>query len=143
MLTPPLKDEVKSGFWVITEAVKQFYERHKVLPVPGGLPDMKAQSDVYIKLQNIYKDKARRDADEVLQTVRQLAPDKDIDPTEVELFCTNARFIKLINSAEGRGPSLAQVVGQPPPSLLLLPSAQPSPLIPSYIPSIYVAILHA
>lgn len=77
---------------------------------------MKAQSEVYIKLQNIYKAKARQDADEVYQTVRRLAPDRDIDPTEVELFCTNARFIKLINSAEGRTPSLAEVVGQPSPS---------------------------
>jgi NEDD8-activating enzyme E1 regulatory subunit len=73
---------------------------------------MKAQSDVYIKLQNLYKDKARRDADEVLQTVRRFAGGEDIDPAEVELFCTNARFIKLINSVEGRAPSLAQVVGK-------------------------------
>jgi len=102
--------ELKSGFWIIAEAVKQFYDKHGVLPVPGGLPDMKAQSDVYIKLQNLYKDKARRDADEVLQTVRRFAGGEDIDPAEVELFCTNARFIKLINSVEGRAPSLAQVV---------------------------------
>lgn len=94
---------------------------------------MKAQSDVYIKLQNIYKDKARRDADEVLQTVRQLAPDRDIDPTEVELFCTNARFIKLINSAEGRGPSLAQVVGQPPPSLFVFALSTALPIISSHV----------
>lgn len=104
------QEEIKSSFWIITEATKEFYKNHQVLPVPGGLPDMKAQSDVYIKLQNIYKAKARQDAQEVLQTVRQLAPDRDIDPTEVELFCTNARFIKLINSAEGRSPNLAQVV---------------------------------
>ena len=73
---------------------------------------MKAQSDVYIKLQNIYKDKARRDADEVLQTVRRKVGGEDIEPAEVELFSTNARFIKLINSVEGRAPSLAQVVGK-------------------------------
>lgn len=96
---------------------------------------MKAQSEVYIKLQNIYKAKARQDADEVLQTVRQLAPDKGIDPAEVELFCTNARFIKLINSAEGRGLSLAQVVGQPPPSLPFRASIA----LQSYSNSVFVA----
>lgn len=72
---------------------------------------MKAQSEVYIKLQNLYKDKARQDAQEVLAIVRGIAGGKDIDTAEVELFCTNARFIKLVNPAEGRTVDLAQAVG--------------------------------
>ncbi|KAK7221994.1 hypothetical protein V2G26_009997 [Clonostachys chloroleuca] len=73
---------------------------------------MKAQSEVYIKLQNLYKDKARQDAQEVLAIVRGIAGGKDIDTAEVELFCTNARFIKLVNPAEGRTVDLAQAVEQ-------------------------------
>jgi amyloid beta precursor protein binding protein 1 len=72
---------------------------------------MKAQSEVYIKLQNLYKDKARQDAQEVLAIVRGIAGGEDIDTAEVELFCTNARFIKLVNPAEGRTVDLAQAVG--------------------------------
>jgi amyloid beta precursor protein binding protein 1 len=106
-----MQNELQSSFWIIAEAVKQFYEKHRSLPVAGGLPDMKAQSSVYIQLQNIYKDKARQDAAEVLATVRNMAGGDNIDPTEVEQFCTNARFIKLINSAEGASPQLDQVVG--------------------------------
>ncbi|KAK2776914.1 ubiquitin-like activating enzyme [Colletotrichum kahawae] len=91
-------NEVKStsSFWVIAAAVRDFYEKHKCLPLPGGLPDMKAQSNVYIKLQNIYKDKARKDAAEVLGIVRQNPCGESVDPAEVDMFCKNAAFIKLI-----------------------------------------------
>lgn len=64
---------------------------------------MKAQSDVYIELQNIYKAKARRDADEVLRTVQATPHGRDVDPAEVELFCKNAAFVKLINASAGGG----------------------------------------
>lgn len=90
----------KSTFWVIAEAVKQFYEKHGCLPLPGNVPDMKAQSKVYIQLQNIYKTKARNDVAEVLDTVRRSPGGEDIDPSEVELFCKNAAFVKLV-SKEG------------------------------------------
>jgi amyloid beta precursor protein binding protein 1 len=89
--------------------VKEFYEKNKRLPVPGGLPDMKAQSSVYIKLQNIYKDKARRDANEILDIVRGAAGGEDIDPAEIELFAANARFIKLINSTDAAPLALEQI----------------------------------
>lgn len=98
-----------SNFWIIAEAVKQFFLKHQQLPVPGGLPDMKAQSTVYIKLQNLYKEKARRDADEVLTTVRTMAGGDEVDPAEVALFCTNAKFIKLINAAKGDKPDIEQL----------------------------------
>ena len=58
---------------------------------------MKAQSTVYVKLQNIYKAKARQDAAEVLELVRAHPRGKDIEVAEVESFCKNAAFIKLIH----------------------------------------------
>lgn len=57
---------------------------------------MKAESDVYIKLQNIYKDKARKDAAEVLNLARQKPGGEVVDPADVDLFCKNAAFVKLI-----------------------------------------------
>ena len=104
--------DAESSFWLIAAAVKRFYEDHGTLPVSGGLPDMKAQSDVYIRLQNLYKSKARQDASEVLATVRGMECGADIDSAEVELFCTNARFIRLINGADVAPKSLAQVTGK-------------------------------
>ncbi|KAJ5265513.1 hypothetical protein N7505_004563 [Penicillium chrysogenum] len=88
-------------FWVIASAIKTFHASHGVLPLPGSLPDMKAQSADYVSLQNIYKTKARQDVEEVTATVRHLEsqlqrqtpaiPDRDI-----EVFCKNAAHIKVV-----------------------------------------------
>ena len=59
---------------------------------------MKAQSSVYIKLQSVYKAKARRDFEEVLKIVQAAPNGRSVDPAEVELFCKNAAFVKLINA---------------------------------------------
>ncbi|KAI0889600.1 uncharacterized protein GGS22DRAFT_1678 [Annulohypoxylon maeteangense] len=94
--------ELQSTFWVVAKAIETFYRKHNCLPLPGALPDMKAQSSVYVKLQSIYKEKARKDAHEVLETARAISGGKDVDPAEVDLFCKNARFVKLINATPTR-----------------------------------------
>lgn len=71
---------------------------------------MKAQSSVYVRLQSIYKEKARKDAREVLESVRQIGGGENVKPTEVDLFCKNARFVKLIN-AKPRESDLGQIFG--------------------------------
>lgn len=73
---------------------------------------MKAQSNVYVKLQGIYKAKARKDAQEVLEIAKALkGGNKDVDPVEVEMFCKNASFVKLVNATtEGR--NLASIYGK-------------------------------
>jgi amyloid beta precursor protein binding protein 1 len=71
---------------------------------------MKAQSSVYVKLQNLYKGKARKDAQEVLETVRANVGGEQVNPTEVDLFCKNARFVKLIN-AKPKELDLGQIFG--------------------------------
>lgn len=105
--------EQRSSFWVIADAVSQFYKKHNCLPLPGNVPDMKAQSKVYIQLQSIYKAKARQDVAEVLGTVRQTPGGEDIDPGEVELFCKNAAFVKLVNSGAIGADRLAKVASKP------------------------------
>ena len=85
-------------FWMIASAVKQFYDNHKVLPLPGSLPDMKAKSADYIKLQNIYKAKARADVAEVWNTIRDIPGEGIWVPfSEVEAFCKNASHVKIIS----------------------------------------------
>ncbi|KAF2239975.1 hypothetical protein EV356DRAFT_438073 [Viridothelium virens] len=94
----------RTNFWIITRAVKTFHQQHGSLPLPGSLPDMKAQSKDYIELQNVYKAKARKDVAEVLSHARKLEKgverlppaDPEISEKEVEAFCKNAGFIKLI-----------------------------------------------
>jgi len=69
---------------------------------------MKAKSADYIKLQNIYKSKARQDVAEVYARVQEL--DEHLQrPTktpqkEVEAFCKSAAHVKLVR---GRSPHLA------------------------------------
>lgn len=91
----------RSSFWIIADAIKTFYNKHQALPLRGNVPDMKSQSKVYIQLQNIYKAKARKDVAEILATAQAMAPDRQFDPAEVELFCKNAPFVKLINATKG------------------------------------------
>lgn len=99
-VTNLLQMESKSSFWVIADAIKQFYKKHNALPLPGSVPDMKSLPTVYVQLQNIYKAKARQDVAEVLETVRVHPEGKDIDLVEVEAFCKNAAFIKLIHGTK-------------------------------------------
>jgi len=90
------------AFWVIANAISRFVDRHGELPLPGAVPDMKAQSAEYIKLQNIYKSKAREDSAEVLATVREIekqthrSPTRAIDEKEVDNFCKGAAHIHLV-----------------------------------------------
>lgn len=90
-------------FWLIANAVQQFYQKHAQLPLPGAVPDMKARSNTYIELQNIYKTKARDDVAEVLAQVRALEHSTQrlpslpaIDEKEVELFCKGAAHISMV-----------------------------------------------
>ncbi|KAL4898110.1 hypothetical protein BDV59DRAFT_166226 [Aspergillus ambiguus] len=91
-----------ADFWIIASAVGQFYQKHQALPLPGSLPDMKAQSADYISLQNVYKSKARKDVEEVARTVRQIESQIGPRPSailekEIEVFCKNAAHIKVIH----------------------------------------------
>ncbi|SMY27522.1 unnamed protein product [Zymoseptoria tritici ST99CH_1A5] len=89
-------------FWLIANAVQTFYSKHSQLPLPGAVPDMKARSDTYIQLQNIYKQKARQDCAEVISSVRELEAQTDraqhlsIPDAEIENFCKMAAHISLV-----------------------------------------------
>jgi amyloid beta precursor protein binding protein 1 len=79
--------------------VHKFYQEHGVLPLPGSVPDMKAQSADYIELQNLYKSKARADVAWVAGQVRQIEVELKrvpIPDSEIELFCKNAAYMQHI-----------------------------------------------
>ncbi|KAK6067770.1 Nedd8-activating enzyme E1 regulatory subunit (ThiF family protein) [Seiridium cupressi] len=106
-----IEAERGSSFWVVANAIKKFYETHGCLPLPGSLPDMKALSKVYVKLQGIYKAKARKDAHEVLEIARATPGGENVDPAEVDMFCKNASFVKLVNATDD-GRDLLKVYGK-------------------------------
>lgn len=91
-----------ANFWIIANAIRKFHtSHHGILPLPGALPDMKAQSSDYIGLQNIYKTKARSDLAEVTRTVRsseqEISKNSSVEQAEIEAFCKGAQFVKLIH----------------------------------------------
>ena len=95
----PTRDS--ANFWIIANAIHKFYTQNNgLLPLPGALPDMKAQSSDYIKLQNLYKAKARSDIAKVTSTIRQteetLNRKSPIEEKEIEAFCKGAQHVKLI-----------------------------------------------
>lgn len=102
-------------FWLIANAIQQFYTKHNELPLPGAVPDMKANSHTYIELQNIYKAKARSDCAEVTASVRELEQQLNrpathqIPEKEIENFCKGAAHISLVR---GRPLKIVQA-GQP------------------------------
>ncbi|OAQ62249.1 NEDD8-activating enzyme E1 regulatory subunit [Pochonia chlamydosporia 170] len=103
-----------------SEAVRQFYQKHSQLPLQGGVPDMKAQSSTYMKLQSLYKAKARQDISDIVDIVRTLKGGGRIARGDVELFCKNAKFIKLVRSSEDlKNDELSAVAGPEMPTSLI------------------------
>uniref|UniRef100_A0A8C3RTN2 NEDD8-activating enzyme E1 regulatory subunit n=1 Tax=Chelydra serpentina TaxID=8475 RepID=A0A8C3RTN2_CHESE len=92
------------SFWILARAVKEFVakEGQGNLPVRGTIPDMIADSGKFIKLQNVYREKAKKDAAAVgnhaaklLQSVGKVV----IAP--IFLFCvlcsgSNSAFLRVV-----------------------------------------------
>jgi len=91
-------------FWVIARAVKDFVnsdEGQGMLPVRGSIPDMFSDSKRYIEIQNIYKEKARQDAEEVHKRVQHHLesvgkPTESISEGTVKKFCKESSNLRLL-----------------------------------------------
>lgn len=101
-----------SNFWIIAGAVRDFVlccdEGDGMLPVAGNIPDMFSDSERYIKLHNIYRDKSIQDSEAVYRRVQQTLetigkPQDSISETEVKRFCKESANLRLL-----RGSSLEQ-----------------------------------
>ncbi|OXB58293.1 hypothetical protein ASZ78_013039 [Callipepla squamata] len=84
------------SFWILVRAVKEFVanEGQGCLPVRGTIPDMIADSSKFIKLQNVYREKAKKDiaavgnhAAKLLQSLGK-APES-ISERELKLLFSN------------------------------------------------------
>ncbi|XP_052010067.1 NEDD8-activating enzyme E1 regulatory subunit isoform X2 [Xyrauchen texanus] len=91
------------SFWVMARGVRDFVrnEGNGNLPVRGTIPDMIADSDKFISLQNIYREKAMTDAAKVSKHVESFLqsvgkPPESISEQEIKLFCKNAAFLRVV-----------------------------------------------
>ncbi|XP_015279753.1 PREDICTED: NEDD8-activating enzyme E1 regulatory subunit [Gekko japonicus] len=91
------------SFWILARALKEFVakEGQGNLPVRGTIPDMIADSGKFIKLQNVYREKAKKDAEAVgnyaakmLQSIGK-APES-ISQRELKLLCSNSAFLRVV-----------------------------------------------
>lgn len=96
-------NDQSSAFWVMLRAVKEFVQNEGDgnLPVRGTIPDMIADSQKFINLQNIYRQKAMEDAAAVSKHVEYLnqsigkAPES-ISDKDIKLFCKHASFLRVV-----------------------------------------------
>ncbi|KAL3065605.1 hypothetical protein OYC64_015709 [Pagothenia borchgrevinki] len=91
------------SFWVMLRAVKEFVlkEGNGSLPVRGSIPDMIADSQKFINLQNVYREKALQDAAAVCKHVESLLqsigkPPESILEKDIKLFCKNSSFLRVV-----------------------------------------------
>lgn len=96
-----------SPFWIMACALKDFVEKdgNGYLPLPGMLPDMTANTSLYINLQNIYRAKALQDADSVLLRVQELLKELNkssdwISEKDVRLFCREAAYLSVTRGSK-------------------------------------------
>ncbi|XP_069112998.1 NEDD8-activating enzyme E1 regulatory subunit-like isoform X3 [Argopecten irradians] len=89
-------------FWILVRAVKEFVEGEGkgALPLRGTIPDMTADSERYIQLQQVYRDQAVQDVaivtNKVQDLVQTLGRDPGISEQDIKLFCKNAAFLRVV-----------------------------------------------
>ena len=89
-----------SSFWVLAHALREFVAREGRLPVSGVIPDMFSDSERFIQLQNIYREKAGQDVEQVGRKVSQVLESlgrstETIQEAEVRRFCKESRHLRV------------------------------------------------
>jgi amyloid beta precursor protein binding protein 1 len=84
-------------------ALKDFVDNEGagLLPLRGSIPDMFSDSERFISLQNIYRNKAQHDLEAITSRIEHLLYNIDkpydfISEQQIKLFCKNAYFLKVI-----------------------------------------------
>uniref|UniRef100_A0A060SZD4 NEDD8-activating enzyme E1 regulatory subunit n=1 Tax=Blastobotrys adeninivorans TaxID=409370 RepID=A0A060SZD4_BLAAD len=91
-------------FWILAAALKRYLDHPDskgLLPLPGVLPDMKADSKGYVALQKIYREQAHKDFARFktiyLSILSELGLRANVISDAVaESFCKNAKFLKVV-----------------------------------------------
>jgi len=89
---------------ILLQALDQFLQTHDGQPpVHGSLPDMTATTDLYVRLQSVYREQAAADVAEMKRLVQQLvaaanAPVTAIPEARIEAFCKNVFTVDLLQT---------------------------------------------
>lgn len=107
-----LSHNSSSAFWILVAALGKFIqlpESNNTLPATGVLPDMTADTTGFVGMQQVYREKAKKDIatfTTILHTILQKIgkPTDSISEEQIATFCKNSRNLKIV-----RGRSLEQI----------------------------------
>merc|ERR1712007_125104 len=97
MLELKCKDQ-KSDFWIVARAVSQFVRDCGKLPLAGNLPDMTANTDSYVKLQEIYGSRSDGDCAAIIAHVASIQ--KELGVTRTICQTLSSASAKTHNTAK-------------------------------------------
>lgn len=97
-------NESSSAFWIMVKALGEFIDTHGVVPHGGSIPDMTANSDLYVELQRVYIQKAREDMAAMASLVGDILlsvgkPADFISDFELKTFCKNAQNVTVVRTS--------------------------------------------
>lgn len=98
-------DQSTSLFWIYVKALKNFADIHGALPLSGNLPDMVSDTTSYIRLQNLYRNKAIQDqgafAKEVMKLLNSTGRSQDeITQESMKAFCKNSQLLYVSDGSK-------------------------------------------
>uniref|UniRef100_A0AAY4AZ05 NEDD8-activating enzyme E1 regulatory subunit n=1 Tax=Denticeps clupeoides TaxID=299321 RepID=A0AAY4AZ05_9TELE len=98
------------AFWVMARAVRDFVrdDGNGILPVRGTIPDMIADSEKFIKLQNVYREKALQDASVVSKHVESLL--QSVGKVCPPGYLLIMKFFKCVFIISGKNAAFLRVV---------------------------------
>ncbi|KAE9548676.1 hypothetical protein FO519_008109 [Halicephalobus sp. NKZ332] len=101
-----LNKENANFFWILVASLKIFVEEFGVLPISGQLPDMTSDSERYVKLLNLYRSEAEKDASKIHEMVQKIVEhiygeqfSEMISYEQTKNFCKHAAFITVQNGS--------------------------------------------
>ncbi|KAF8625327.1 hypothetical protein AX17_006869 [Amanita inopinata Kibby_2008] len=83
-------------FFQLLKALKTFTEKHGMLPLTSTLPDMKASTEEYVKLQNMYKKRAEEEKAEVGKILEEQGGGEGVDEALLDAFVRNAHRLRVL-----------------------------------------------
>ena len=99
LFSDPRLDEPSSSlppFFQLLKALKTFTERYSYLPLTSTLPDMKASTEEYVRLQKMYKKRSEEEKQVVKAILEEQGGGKGVDEALLDSFVKNAHRLKLL-----------------------------------------------
>lgn len=91
-------NNTSEDFWILSEALRRFIEKNRILPVRSSIPDVTADTDNYLKLKKIFEKKAEHDREEFHTFIKELlaGSNRSISEEDIKTFVENIFNLNFI-----------------------------------------------